>query len=508
MTRKISAKAQEIAKRSQEEGIFVFASFGGEIEKAENSTTEMLKSVLSSYSCEDCSSVFVSKADSTPFCVTCGSHHVHEKTEFKDTASLNLSDSVLASVACSHCNATNILTRSTVAQMDEFACTTCGSKLVADVTDIEQLPEGETTVLPDDNGAENKPLEILDTTETAELEEVEFEDEEDFEFANDSGDLFADDDGNGEADILEGNPNIDEVRLEDVELSGPAEEFRNALDTMVDDQEVVDEVTYSDSEDGDDLMDAMDMDDTDEDLEFARVGARLLAMKGYVTVATLTQEAAGNVDIDSNAFRRAAITLAKKEGLRKSLSALSFKPVKVKAITAATLEKVKAEVQEIADKKVQAAFEEINESVALAAAGLARNQLADFDNPIRTKLATLLAARGVQGSEKVAAKFCLESGEEYTSVLMEAASVLRDQGSEFRQVLAKTFKVTKASLDGVSDTEEDDLLDDTQSVTSNTLLASLVTPAVVVRKQPKEVVTATNVYEKLSKPLGLGGYNG
>lgn len=507
MTRKISAKAREIAKRSQKEGIFVYASFDGVIEKAENSTDEMLKSVLSSYDCEDCSSVFVSQAKTTPFCVTCGSHHVKEKAKVEDTASLELSDSNLAAITCVQCKATNIMTRSTVAAMGEFACTTCGSHLKASVTDIEQLPEGEVTVIPDDNGADNKPLVTLDTDEIA---EVEFEDDDEFDYDEDvvaEGDLFADDDDNGEADILENHPNVDEVRLEDVEVSGPADAFRNTLDTMVDDQEVVDEVTYSDSEDGDDLIDAMDIDDTVEDLEFARVGARLLAMKGYVTVATIT-EAAG-VDIDSTAFRRAVTTLARKEGLRKSLATLQFKPVKVKTVTAATLEKIKAEAADEATARIQASFEEIGESVALAAAGLARNQLAEFDNPLHAKLAAFLASRGVRGSEKEAAKFCLEAGEPYTTVLMEAASQLREKGSDFRQVLAATFKMTKASaFDNVSEGEEEEALDDAMSVTS-TVLASLARPAIAVKEsKPQQIATATNIYDKLSKPLGLGGYNG
>lgn len=514
MKRKVSAKAQQIAKRSQKESLFVFASLGGKIEQAENSTAEMLKSTLSSYGCEDCGTAFVSQANSTPFCVTCGSHKVEAKAEVKDNASLKLDDRQLASVACNHCKSSVIMTHLQLASMKEFSCTTCGSALsMTAETENPALdaPVDEVTVIPGDDASDNTDMTILETAEDSPIPEIEFEEDEEEEedVLSDASDLFDDVDGNGEADVLENYPNVDEIRLDDVEVSGPADDFRSIMDTMVDDgEEPADEVTYSDLEEGEDLMDAMEMDDTDEDLEFAAVGSRLVAMKGYVTVATINQELASSVDIYSRSFRQAVAAMAKKSGLRNALLALRFKPVKVKALTeAAVATRVDAAKQE-ASKEVSAAQNEINESVALAAAGLARNQLAEFDNPLRAKLVALFASHGIRGAEKVAANFCLEVGDSYATTLMEAASQLREQGSTVRKALAATFKLTRASFDEVTEDEEDGVVDDSMSVTSSLQQPVRSIAVSVTEKKPAEIVTAANILQKLNKPLNLGGYNG
>lgn len=522
--RKLSASAQQLAKRSQKEGLFCFASLDGKVEAAADSTAEILGHKFSVYACKECASVLTAEANTTPFCVTCGSEHVAEHANLEASVSnLKLSDDKLCAVKCASCDSTTIVTSEAFqASAGHLNCITCGEAIEASA---EITAEGSETVkLQDDDAVGEPPLKVEDAEATAskkekakgietrasDYDEIEFDDDsiDDDDFEGDGGDFIgseAVDSVNGPEPYMQ--PQGDEIGVEDVVLQNAGSDLDD--DYVGDSVDMLDEDLDDpmfDDDDGTYLMDAVDMDDDDTELELMSVGNAVVAMKKLVTVAKLTAKDAGsNADlIGSPALAKTVKALAKREGMRKALSTMGFKPVRVKLLSQATVEAATKDATTKATASIKKANDEMTESLALAAAALARNAWKSVDNPLYSHVLAAFSAYNVRNPNAAARSFCLEIQEPYTSALLKVAAQLQEKGADYRKTLASTFHDTTAETHThVSEGTEDDVLDDTEQVTS-----ALAVGAVPISTKPQRAIAAVenaDIYAAIvSGPLNLG----
>jgi hypothetical protein len=493
----IAAAVKAAAKGS----VFVFASRDSELLGAADALGAMKKLEYASFKCTACDTSMVAEANSEPFCVTCGTHKVEQvgaKAEMNVT-----SDAELVAVTCNHCQSHNVIQASVFkATGGHMSCANCGTEIAADLepaqpdgpakfgtdnvepTDLkvptQETKTGETAEAGEDpakmDGTEQPDLKVPDQPETAADDELEVEELEMSEHVEPDGDEF--------------------VSPEDFDEESASEDEEIEVEEAEADED--EPLPFEEDSAGDPVMDAMDMDDSDVALSFVKAHGRLVAMKGPITVATLTKAAAGtNAEVMfTDAMQKAVRMEAAKSGLRKALATYQFKPIRVKAMTKATVvaevKKVKASIQQDQESK-QKVFEE---SLAIASVGLSRNGWKNTPNTLMDAMVTELSSLGVPSAKRIVARMFAQHGVEYTKTLLEVASKVAAKSADSRRELAENFDMLNEEIEEDETSEVDDLIEDDVDFDSVTSRFSTPVTATVQKTVSKVTSAAQDVLNR------------
>lgn len=515
LSTKVLIRASRIKAAVRGEGLLVFATADRALLRTANVSKAIAKAEHSTFKCADCKTTIIASSQNSPepFCVVCGSHHVTKRSE-QANPKVPSDDRMLA-LTCGQCKTANVLPVVAAATTNgHIHCITCGTDIQAGDTDLTSL-----------DGA-GSPAATLNTPEIKGLEEVNAEDlEEDLD-----PELPADETADGEeegdealddvADDLESADDLEGLELEE-SLLDTEDEFGEGDEELAD-FEVLDETvgdgeafvppsstaesdgeglteeddgselsaddleggdpsldseleTVPELEQGEDLIDTVQVDDTAVALTLATVGNKLVAMKGHYSIATLNKVTAGtNADIMfSPSFKEAVMIQARKHGVKKALKAFGFKFIKTPASSKASVIAAVAK----ADEKATAQRAEFNrvwaESLAIASVGLNRGIWKSHQNALRAALETELLNLGVRSPKRVTARVFADNGLPYTQTLIELANKIASMSSTARKEYAEMLDMTDESEEADSHTDEmpnndyegesEDVLSDVQS---------------------------------------------
>lgn len=220
------------------------------------------------------------------------------------------------------------------------------------------------------------------------------------------------------------------------------------------------ELKMLEPEHGDTMADAFEVDDTAAGLSFETKAGRLVAFKAHLAIASLTPEAAGrNADLlNTRGFHQALASMARESGLRKTLVSAGFKMVRLPVLTKATVERRVREAVAASAASKQKDLGVLVESMALAAAGLARGQWRGKENPLLAAFATELKTLGVRNPERVASRVLSENVVPFTRSLVEIASDLSKMSVQSRKETAALLEMTTPLQiqSSVADNDEED----------------------------------------------------
>lgn len=497
----MASKLKERASAIQAAGsVFVFAA----TDRSVPQRSAVRSASYAEHKCGDCGTVVKASADTPqPFCVTCGSHHVKATSQAVKTP---VETSNLAAFRCKTGHL-NVLSKQVMAAADNHIhCVRCGVSIKAKVANAATTPEEPDTPKLDAPNVNQKPLSVPDI----EKFEINTPVDEPFEptvpvksAAEDEPEPAVLDNGMSATELRTPEPgddpgvdndknvnvetadeftfeNLGDDALDDVETSSwdfgadekEGETAADDLSLLEGKEPVTAEEDFSEEDDGevfdgaddetaDSLVDNLDMDDTCAQLAFVSAGTKLVAMKGAITVATLSPKDAGkNADLlHSDVMATAVQRRVEDAGLRKGLTEMGFKLVRIKASSKTLIDKkVQAKVAEFT--KVQAAKESTTaECLALAAAGMARNFWRDKPNPLKAAFEKELAHLGVSNPQIVAATLFKSHGVAYTQTLVEIANSIQSKSAETRKEFASALDMTDG-IDPAFDVAEGSNVDD------------------------------------------------
>ncbi len=401
MTKKQSAIAASVKVASRGQAAFVFASSTDKMPQTAADLTAALGSAkYAKFDCTACGTAVISRADTDPFCITCGAGegHVHQKeTDVKATVT---AESDLVALNCTQCQASTIveaavataITASSKSGSTPIHCSCCGNPLTvtaeAEARDPNKLGDAgkpatnlqtpelalTPTVAGEMDGEDDLDLDDLDSLDN--LDDGDDDDDDDDDLMDDDEDpvsvvsdpstlgtpggavppeTFAapvPEDDLGE-DVLEVEPFS--IEMETAPPPPPADydgdgdtDFDETMDALALPGEESTPVIQNEEE-GDPLVDALSMDDTEMALAFVMASGRLVAMKGHVAVASMGAKSKSvNAGlIKSPALLAAATASVAAEGLRAGLQSVGFSLIRVPLTSKATVER---RVQEVTAK--------------------------------------------------------------------------------------------------------------------------------------------------------------
>jgi hypothetical protein len=454
----------------------------------------------SMYSCSSCSTNVVASSHAAPSCISCGSSTV------KTQASVKPEMGPVVAVECRHCAAVHLMEANVVrASGYHLHCSVCGESndYKKQSAKIEAaLSEEDLLAAADRTADENLELDVSDLDAELSKEPTAEAVPEAAEPVAAAGDGWPFDEGaeevnasewplDGEDPVADELASGDDISLEDVgeEVAAGAEDEDDLALELEDldgpvaanaDEMPMEEVPEEASSDeapeycapdldtGETLADAMELDDTDAGLTMQATAGRVVAMKGHVAVASLKPADAGanSSIITTPSFQSAVLHLAKKDGMRKALAAVGFKPIRIQTLTAAT---VARKVQEAQQTTVNSSAEKtasFTESIALAAAGLSRGAWKGKSNPLQAALLSELRAIGVKNPERIIARVMAANLVPTAKVLVELAADLNSMSSNARKETANILGMTEVVSGPQEEDEEDE--DATSDVKAST----------------------------------------
>lgn len=517
-------------------GVMIHASADDTFLENPNATAEIAAEVadMQAYVCASCDTHLTAAAGNAPFCVNCGSVTVEDKSDTALKAKITAS-TVLAAVGCSSCGTTMTLQASALSACgNRIHCSSCGEHLsvalpaAADEYVVPQDLQASDDIPQEVTAAEEMPQEVTAAEDVPVATEVEASeafpegvtaagDGEALEPEADLDDMLTPEDAPVEED--HDNVPLDASPSEEADVVVPddsAESLMASDGTDVNPEELVaapEEIVATATDDaklapytkheeyegvqddkGSILADALGVDDTANNLSFVAAAGRLVAMKGHMTLFSLRASDAGdNVDLMTTPqFVSAVQRHVQKVGLRAGLRAFGFRASRVPVTTAET---VKASVQaattklEASHKRVTANLEE---SLAIAATGLNKGRLKDFNNPLKAALVAELQALGVRNSGRVIAKVFDKVGLEYTRNLLAAAQKISVLSAESRKDMKDMLNMTREV------TASDDMLEEDPADTS---LEARLTASPVTASNTTTRVAASSVDEYVAAIL-------
>lgn len=435
--------------------MFVYAASSNDpVLTAENAYRVLNKKETSSFECSDCGSHMhvVSSVSPEPYCISCGTDRVIESNRKVPETAAFMNDNELASVHCTACDTQNVMPANAVkAAKQEVHCVLCGTGLqVVNSESTEDVAEDETTPAVTES-------ESVASAEDSDEEMAMGDDEEmamgEDEFPELPAMAMSEEDDSGEEIAMDADMPVDQEYTEEYAAGdlldgyGGEEPGVKASDMYLDDKET-DGVMAGDQGLG--LLDALELDDTTTALSFSAQAGVLIARKGAHTVAFATP-ASANQDADtlmSKGFEQAVFITAGTKGVRKALASYGFKQVKVKPVDSSAVNKgvakARSEFASLQAKKDQV----FADSIAIAAAGFARNLWRDAKNPLKAALEAQFATTMSPRNAKLAAtKILTQHGLEYSKSLVSYATKLASMTATARKEYADM-------LDLVSDDAE------------------------------------------------------
>jgi len=533
-------------------------------------TASKLSGDKAAYECTHCKTTVVASASTAaPHCVVCSHETKPITASVKIAPPKDLSD--FTAVECKHCKTVSVMeSKAVVASAYHVHCPACGchNDFSKSVTAADQsTPESEMTTpseKPSELGnndnvvrSEKEPdLETpiasaaewpfagetnveSDADEMPEVEEAGGKDSFDATETDMVSDAMDDGADIEIEDLDDFNPDIDEkAAAEPVEetpeemptdkiqsghsslsaLPTPqpagSDNFSLDLDTPVhctSDNDEDDVVKMTESDTGDSLADAMEMDDTQAGLSFEAKAGRLVAMKAHVAIASLTEAGAGsNADImRTRGFQNALVAMAEKSGMRRTLVSAGFSFIKIPVVSKATVDRRVKEAVQASNAAKTKEMAVLSECMALAAAGLSRGQWRGKENPLLAAFAAELKTAGVRNPERVVSRVLSDNVVPFTRSLMEIASDLSRLSERSRTETAALLEMTTptAITSSTEDLEEsgDDL--ETRLNTTAAIVRATVAPTTRSQRQDVTAAAAQDMASRIlsgDMPLMLG----
>jgi hypothetical protein len=501
-----SEKAKLIASAVRGGTVFVYAASSKDpVLAATHAHKTLNKMETSSFECSDCGSQqhVVASASPEPYCVTCGSDRVIESNRTVPETAAFVSDDELASITCGACATENVMPLKAVkAAAGCMHCVTCGGELA--VAEDEESPKAEET-------ADGEPQPEA-TPAGGGSADLEGEDDFPAEAAADDSDPEAeaeDDDSYTEESTMEDDGSEDPtIAMGEPDFGAEAGEMPNFSDMGAEEPGNEEELFLQDVVDtegsGEPLIDAMELNDTPDGLEFMSKAGVLLAMKGAHVVAFARERDVGtNADIlHSPEFAQAVVITAQQRGTRKALARMGFQHIRVKPTD------VKAGAKAVAQARLKFAEEASKkdkifaDSLAIASVGMAKGIFKDFKDPIRSAVeAHLSTSQGARTAKVTASRIMADNGMDYAKSLIQLANKLSGMTEQVRKEYAEMLDLVedgasielRASADEMPMNEEgaefgdEDVTDTSEDLDS--IQSRLTTTAVLLR--PKQGVTAS-----------------
>lgn len=509
--RKSAIAAAVMAAAAGGNSVFVLASRKEDLPADDAALGKVLASAdLTQFSCTACGTSMHARTGTTPFCITCGAgeDHVHAGEAGAKTPVTAQSDLVF--LTCSTCDHSTTVEASVVTAItasgktpSPIHCSCCGSEMYikAEAEDGSQpATDLKTPDAPADPGDDfETPAAVAskklqsgkrveaeageDDDDDVNIEDLDELDEIEANVENFGGKQAppfkskseVDCEASAEADMLTvpDVPGEQDLVLEPFTMEEDTDDLM-ASEPIAMTEEIVDfdEDSGFPEPEGDPLVDALEMDDTDLALAFVKASGRVVAMKGHIAVASFSKKTAGNNAnlINSEALPIAARAAVQADGLRKGLTSVGFKlvqvPVASSAIVARKVQEVKASV--IAAKKEEK--KNFASIFALAAAGLNRGAWKGCENPLRASVESELARLGVQSPKRVVSAIFEASGMAYAKSLLEVSDRLSRMSASARAEMAEMLEMTNVMASSTEDASDEG---ETQ------LEARLTTPALL-----------------------------
>lgn len=471
---KAKKTAKLIASAVRGRSVFVLAAKSEDpVLAGDNVYKSLNKAAKTAFACSDCGTHMhvVASSAPKPYCITCGSMEVNESDEEIPETTRLVSDEEVAKVVCSTCSTANILNSNAItASGGALHCVSCGDNL-----EIVESAEGFEVPEVGDEIRMEVPSELEDPIVTEEVRSSDETDDTDFPSIS------------GTDGLEEGNVNIEENEIDALEVADTDDQDHEVEVEVEDSTEEASEGLYLDSNDsGEPVADALSLDDTEDGLSIDTVvsagSSLLVARKGVHAVAYITAKMAGdNADlIGTKAFATAVKVTASKHGMRKALAHMKFAPILAKAMDKLTLSKgvVQAKASFAADQsKKDKAFAD---SLAIAAAGMARGTFKATPNPIKEALVSEFAALGVRNSKSLASRIMMSSGMEYAKTLVQTANKLAAMSPNMRKEYADMLDLVEDASNAdetmdMVDRDHEEVSDDIEHVTSRMNTAALLT---------------------------------
>jgi hypothetical protein len=193
------------------------------------------------------------------------------------------------------------------------------------------------------------------------------------------------------------------------------------------------------------LFDSLSIDDSDAGFYTASIHNRVVAFKGHVAIASLSAKVAGDrAEVMHTAgFQRAVQLSVKAKGLREGLKAFSFVSIKVPVVSQATVAAKVTAAKAEANHSVKASLAVLQESMAIAAAGLARGRWKGTENALRASVETELTRLGARNPTKIAATIFSQSSVQYSKTLLEVAAKISKYSKASRRELAEMLELVE-----------------------------------------------------------------
>lgn len=277
---------------------------------------------------------------------------------------------------------------------------------------------------------------LLSPEDMAGLEELNTDLEDDVALswvddAVETDDLLADD---GDDAALAAQMTGDEPVAADIDDS-----LENLGVENFDTSDADDGMSMVESSEGDPLMDTVGLDDTVQCCFMIQAGTKLLALKGHTVVASLSSKSKHADIMFNDAFPTAVLSHASQVGLRKGLKEFGFSLIRTKVQSEATVARKVSAATVAVQNELQRHYKTHADSLAIAAAGLARGLFKDTPNPIKAGLEQELMALGVRKPGRVASAFLAEYGMEYAKVLSSKAQQIANMSDAARKQIAEVL---------------------------------------------------------------------
>ncbi len=489
------------------------------------------KEEIAAYVCQACNAEFASNQDSEPFCVNCGSAHVHAAEE-NPLPEVPQTDDDLVAVQCRNldCETFNVVHASVARNLSGIMhCVTCGSVLAYDNefndggdTPADTRPTEGTPGTPADTrppeGNPGTPADTRPEDGKSQVDVVHAGEKrpwrqlggEDFDF-DDEPEMSAPGDQQQQQQ-QQGDPDDVDVSLVTPLDNDPATEQSSEPSEPVEPDAVQVDDTVPACDIAMTLASVVLANHKTPTFEVAMVGESMYAMLQGVHVATLARETAGeNADvIHTAAFARAVKQSVQTAGFKPTMKQFGFKAVMLKfpqdKVNAAVVEK---RVKETAGKYSERAAEireDFEQCVALAASGLNRNFFTKRQNVLKKGFQSALAAAGVHSPERLVAGVFDRYGDDYHRELFAVASDLMSKSVEVRNELAAAIQQVSpaAQLAGEQDEQDDQATQQGQEPeTLEARLEASVRPS--MSPQPGKTATLASVSSITSLREATGG---
>lgn len=403
-------------------GAFVFATRDPSILSLANASAEIAKHSFAEYACKSCGvhHAGVKAEGMAPYCVVCGS----DTTELKSTKPSIPSDSEMAYVQCSSCGTHSVMHEAIASIGDAVHCSVCGTSMPTHA----------------DLDSDLDPSPSVDDMELVDIDDVEDDLDEQLEMSDSTQDPASDaDSGSLGPDLVAPTGTTQELPSDKAGDHLPTDPVTpsNTQQELVASEEV--EV---------DLMDELD-EDQDLELSFVYHGTKMSIMHDERIIATLSPERAGdNADmLQTENFRVAVAHTVSTLGLKKAVAQYNFEPKKLKVSLSKVLaKKVEAKVQE-QTKTLETArtevFKDVEQAVAIAAAGFAQNFWRDRVDPLKAAIVAEAKALNVRRPEQFADRIFAAHGIAHLNNVIELAKELIKKPVEARNALAEAIDLSK-----------------------------------------------------------------